>query len=194
MLRPMPTPQNRDRGTRTALGLGGGEAGGGEELFFDGDEEAFAAGEDGSVRTLKFGLVEDLAVVGAVWFCGAVEVTRHENEWLVERDGAQVVDFHVAGHGEDVEWAVEFAHGFVKECGDDAAVDVAGRAFVHSVELEVAGRGDGLGVRSIGGEGEVKALRIGGAAAEAVIGALVDGGSVHGGWGVAGGVGCWHGF
>ena len=41
----------------------------------------------------------------------------------------------MSGHGEDIEGAVELAHGFVEECGDDASVDVAGRAFVHAVEL-----------------------------------------------------------
>jgi len=60
-----------------------------------------------------------------------------------------------------------------------AAVDVARGAFVHAIEFEVAGCGDGVGVGGIGGESEVKALGVGGAAAEAVIGALVDGGGVH---------------
>jgi hypothetical protein len=99
----------------------------------------------------------------------------------------------VAGHGEDVERAVELAHGFVEERGDDAAVDVAGRAFVHAVELEVRGGDDGLGIGCVGGEDEVKTLGIGGTAAEAVVGALVDGAVVHGGGSVAGGVGGGHG-
>ena len=120
----------------------GGEAGGGEDFFVEGDEDAFGAGEDGAVGALDFGLVEELAVGGAVGFGGAVEVTGYEDERLVERDGAEVVDLHVAGHGEDVEGAVELAHGFVEEGGDDAAVDVAGRAFVHAVELDVCGGGD----------------------------------------------------
>jgi len=138
--------------------------------------------------------MEELAVGGAVGFGGAVEVTGHEDEGLIEGDWAEVVDLHVTGHGEDVEWAVELAHGFVEECGDDASVDVAGRAFVHAVKLDLCGGGDVIGVRGIGGEDEVEALGVGGAAAEAVIGALVDGGSVHRGRGVSGGVGCWHGF
>jgi hypothetical protein len=40
----------------------------------------------------------------------------------------------------------------------------------------------------------VEALGVGGAAAEAVIGALVDGRGVHRGGSVASGVGCRHGF
>lgn len=125
---------------------------------------------------------------------GSVEVAGYEYEGLVEGRGFEVVDLHVAGHGEDVERAVELAHGLVEERGDDASVDVAGRPLVHAVELEVTGGGDGGGVRGVGGEDEVKALGIGGAAAEAVVGALVDGGGVHRSWGVAGGVGCRHGF
>ncbi len=164
-----------------------GEAGEGEELFVDGDEEAFAAGEDGTVGVLQFGLVEEFAAWGAVGLVGAVEVTADEDERLVERCGAEVVDLHVAGHGEDVEGTVELAHGLVEEGGDDASVDVAGRAFVHAVEPDVSGGGDGVGVGGIGGEGEMEALGIGGAAAEAVVGALVDGGvAVHGDGGVAG--------
>ena len=108
-----------------------------------------------------------------------------EDEGLVEGDGTEVVDLHVAGHGEDVEGAVELAHGFVEERGYDAAVDVAGRAFEHASEVDVGGGGDGFGVGGVGGEDEMEALRVGGAAAEAVVGALVDGGS-GGGIGEAG--------
>ena len=46
------------------------------------------------------------------------------------------------------------------------------------------------GVGCVCGEDEVEALRVGGAAAEAVAGALVDGRvAVHRGWGVTGWVG-----
>ena len=87
----------------------------------------------------------------------------------------------MAGHREDVEGAVELAHGFVEERGDDASVNVARGTFVHLVELEVAGGGDGFGVYGVCGEGEVEALWVSGAAAEAVVGTLVDGGvAIHG--------------
>jgi hypothetical protein len=174
--------------------LGCGEAGGGKDALVESDEEAFAAGEDGAVGALEFGLVEELAVGGAVGFGCAAEVAGYEDEGLVERGGAEVVDLHVTGHGEDVEWAVEFAHGFVEERGDDAAVDVAGRALVHAVELDLSGCRDGVWVRGIGDEGEVESLGVSGAAAEAVVGALVDGEGVHRGGGVAVGVVCGHGF
>ena len=125
---------------------------------------------------------------------GRPEMAADQDEGLVERGGAEVVDLHVAGHGEDVEGAVELAHGFVEKRGDDAAVDVGGWAFVHAVELDVGGGGDGVGVGRVGGEGEMEALGIGGAAAEAVVCALVDGGGGHGDGGVAGGVGFRHGI
>ena len=131
--------------------------------------------------------MEELAVGCAVVFGGAVEVARDKDKRLIERHGAEVVDLHVAGHGENVERAIELAHGFVEERGYDASVDVAGRAFVHAVELDLCGGGDVVGVGCVGGEGEVQALGVGGAAAEAVAGSLVDGGvAVHRGWGVAG--------
>src|SRR5258708_6208322 len=95
----------------------------------------------------------------------AAEVAADEDERLVERGRAEVVDLHVAGHGEDVEGAVEFAHGLVEERGDDAAVDVAGRAFVEAVELKVGGGGGDFAVGGVGGEDEVEALWVGGAAA-----------------------------
>ena len=108
------------------LAFGQGEAGGGEEAGVDDYEEAFGAGEDGAVGVLDLGLVEELAAFAA-------EVAADEDEGLVERDWAEIVDLHVAGHGEDVEGAVEFAHCLVEEGGYDAAVDVARGAFVEAV-------------------------------------------------------------
>jgi hypothetical protein len=173
------------------LGLWGGEAGCCENAFVEGDKDTFAAGEDGAVGALEFCLMEELAIRGAVGFGGTVEVSRYQDERLVERRGLEVVDFHVACHGEDIEGTVELAHGFVEERGYDASVDVAGRALMHAIELEVRSGGDGFGVGDVGGEDEVEALRIGGAAAETVVGALVDG---RGGGEGVGSVACsvWH--
>jgi len=95
------------------LHLWWGDAGGEEEFFVDGDEESFAAGQDGAVWVLDLGLMEELSAWCAV-FCGAVEMEADEDERLVERDGAKIVDLHMAGHGEDVEGAIELAHGFVE--------------------------------------------------------------------------------
>ncbi len=144
-----------------------GEAGGGEELGVDDDEEAFGSGENVAVGVLDFGLVEELAAFAA-------EVAAGEDKRLVEGDGAKVVDLHVAGHGEDVEGAVEFAHGLVEERGNDASVDVPRGTFVEAVELELGGGDGDLGVGGVSGEDEMKALWVGGAATEAVAGSLLD--------------------
>jgi hypothetical protein len=146
-----------------------GEACGGQEFFVYDDEEAFGAGEDCAVGVLDLGLMEELAAFAA-------EVAADEDERFVEWGGTDVVDLHVAGHGKDVEGAVELAHGLVEERGYYAAVDVARGTFVETVELDVGGGDGGFGVRGVGGEDEVEALRVGGTATEAVAGALVDGG------------------
>lgn len=131
--------------------------------------------------------MEDLAAFAA-------EVAAGEDERFVERDRTKVVDLHVTGHGKDVEWAVELAHSLVEQGSDDTAVDVAGRALVHAVKLKV-GCGDGIGgVAGVGRKDKMEALRVCGAAAEAMAGTLVDGrgGSVHGDGSVAGCVGGGH--
>ena len=89
--------------------------------------------------------MEELSARSSV-FRWTVEMTAYEDERQVERYGAKIINLHVAGHGEDVERAIELAHGFVEQGGYDAAVDMARGAFVHAVELEVAGGGDRCGV------------------------------------------------
>ena len=66
-------------------------------------------------------------VIGVVLAAFAACVAAGDSEWLIQRDGAEVVDLHVPGHGEDVERAVELAHGFVEQGRDKAAVEIAGR-------------------------------------------------------------------
>jgi len=68
-----------EAGKSLLLGLGGGEAGCGENALVEGDEEAFAACQDGAVGALKFCLVEDFAVGRAVGFGGSVEVTSYQD-------------------------------------------------------------------------------------------------------------------
>jgi hypothetical protein len=161
-------------GSQLCLGLG--DTGGGEEFFVDDDEEAVSAGEDGAVSALEFSLMEELAAWRPVPFRGTAEMTADEYERLTKWGGAEVVDLHVAGHGKDVEGPVKLAHGFVEEGGDDAAVDVAGRAFVETGEVDLGPRDGGFGVADIRGENEVEALRVSGTAAETVAGPFVDGG------------------
>ena len=144
-----------------------GEAGECEESGVDDDEEAFGASQDGPVGALDFCLMEELAPF-------TVEVAAGEDKRLIEGDGVEIVDLHVAGHGEDVEGTVELAHGFVEEGGYYASVNVTRGAFVEAVELELGGGSRGLGVGGFGGEDEMEALGIRGPAAEAVAGSLVD--------------------
>ena len=103
-----------------------GKAGEREYFCIDDYENTFGSGENSAVWELKFGLVKELAAF-------AVEVSADKDERLEERRGAEVVHLHVTGHGDDVEGTVELAHGFVEKGGDDAAVDVAGWAFVEAI-------------------------------------------------------------
>ena len=145
-----------------------GEAGAGEQLLVDDDEQASTTSEDGAVRVLDLSLVEELASL-------ATQMTADKKQRLVERRGAEIVDLHVAGHCEDVERPVKFTHGFVKQSRYDAAVNVAGWAFVQIRQLDVRGGGGGVGVSGVDIEAEMEALRISRAAAEAVTGSLVQG-------------------
>ena len=104
----------------------------------------------------------------------AADVSAGEAKVCAQRARAQVIDFHVAGHGEQVERAVEFAHGFIHERGDDAAVDVARGAFMHSLKI-----GDGMGgdvgwVFRVDGEFEVQTFGVRWAAAETMAGTFID--------------------
>jgi hypothetical protein len=118
----------------------------------------------------------------------ATKMPADDDEWLEEWDGAEVVDLHVSRHGEDVKRTIELAHCFVEECGYETSVQIAGRAFVVAVELNLRGCGGMLRVICARSEDEMKPLWVGGAAAEAMAGAFVEGG-------VPGhGIGCMAGF
>ena len=148
-------------------GLAGCEDAGVDNTGIDDEEEAFGAGQDGAVGVDELGGVVELAAVAA-------EMAGDEAERGVDGRGAEVVDLHVAGHGEEIEGAVELGHGFVHEDGDDAAMEVAGRALVQAGEVDGGGGGDVFGVDGVDYKGEMKALGVVGAAAEAEVGALVD--------------------
>jgi hypothetical protein len=143
----------------------GGEEAGDEDFFVESDEETFAASEDSSIQKLELSLMEELAAF-------APQMGAGEDKRLVNRGRAEIVDLHVTGHGEGIQRAVELAHGFIHEGGDDASVDVAGRAFMKARELEVRGGGDCCWVEV---EGEMEALRVVRATGEAVACALVYG-------------------
>ena len=165
--------------------MGFSDVGSSKTFSVDDDEKAVATGEDGAVGMLNLGLVKELSSFAA-------NMAANENQGLMERDGAKVVNLHVPGHGEGMERAVEFAHGFVEQSGDDAAMDVSRWPFVQTGELDIAGDDGGIWMSGVGGEDEVEALRIGWTAAEAVVYLVVgseigrreagDGIVVHG-WG-----------
>jgi len=89
----------------------------------DGDEEACGMGEDDSFGVLNAGFGPVLAAFAAGDFALDADV-RVGGNW------AEVFDLHLAGHGGHSLGAVGFAHGFVEQSCDDAAVEVAGRALV----------------------------------------------------------------
>ena len=129
------------------LGLRGGEAGGGEYFFVDGDEETFAASQDGAVGVMDFGLMEELSVGSAVGSRG--DGLDGDRRGLTARRAAR------DGDSRSSMWRVmartlrgrlSLLMASSSRCGDDAAVDMAGRALMHAVELDVAGGGDGFGV------------------------------------------------
>jgi hypothetical protein len=137
----------------------------------EGDEEAFRPGEEGALGFAEFGGVEELAAFAA-------EVVGGEGERGVDGSGAEVIDLHVAGHGEDVERSAELAHGLIQEGGDDAAMEEAGGTFIGARKLDRCG---GLGVGGIDGvdlEVQMEALWVVRSAGEAVVGLLIDGGGM----------------
>ena len=93
-----------------------------KQIGIDGEEDGLGAGEGcaGFIRDFGFAAVNPSRFL---------DVTAGEQERRGERDGLEVVHFHLAGHGEDAELAVGFAHGFVEQGGDDASVSVSGRTF-----------------------------------------------------------------
>jgi len=117
----------------------------------------------------------------------AAQMPAGEDERLEERDRLEVVHFHVASDGEDIERAIEFAHRLVEQSGNNAAVDVSWRTFMKPIQLKVRGGYRVAWIFCIRGEDEVKSLRVFRSAAEAVIGSLIDGGgAIHRDGGVAG--------
>lgn len=132
----------------------------------DGYEDGLGSGEDlaGGVGETGFAAVRAAA---------SVDVAGDKGERAAEGDGTEVMDFELAGHGEDAAGTVGFAHGFVKEGGDDASVGVAGGSGKAAGEAEVA---DDV-VVGVCEEFEAEAGGVGGAAAEAVVeGAVSEGG------------------
>lgn len=94
----------------------------------DDKKEAFGPGKNRSVRVYEFGPVIEFAAVAA-------DVCAYKSERGMERRGPQIVDFHVARHGNRSERKVEFAHRLVQKRSDDATMDIAGWPLVQAGEV-----------------------------------------------------------
>lgn len=116
-------------------------SGGGQKLLVDDDEQAAAAREHGTVRVLNLRLVEQLATF-------ATEMAAYQHQRLIKRDGAEIIDLHVARHGKDVERPVQLTHRLVEQRSHDTAVNVAGWTFMELCQLNLR-----CGDRRIGNRG-----------------------------------------
>jgi len=99
------------------------------------NEDAGGRGEHSAVGVAEFG--------GAAMFATttAVEVTfrpAYEDEVTFKWHGAEIVDGHVARHGDDVAMTIGLAHGFIEHGGNDAAVGVSGRSLKLSGQTHAA--------------------------------------------------------
>jgi len=59
---------------------------------------------------------------------------------LAERDRLEVFDFHGCGKGQHIAKLVHFAHGFIQDGCNDAAVHVPGRPGIFPRQLKMANR------------------------------------------------------
>lgn len=107
----------------------------------------------------------------------ATQVTTGKGELLMNRRRPEVIDLDMARHCQQAKRTIELGHSLIEQRGNQAAVDVAGRALVDLRKLD--GSGDGASER-VEGEVKVQALRVAGPAAEALPGELVDGFFIHG--------------
>lgn len=85
------------------------------------DKQAFGVGQYRSLGIEDLGFSPMFTLFAAN--DAALDAQRHAGG-----DRAQELDFHVAGHGSDAPRANGLAHAFVKECGNNAPVQVAGMA------------------------------------------------------------------
>jgi len=131
------------------------------EHFFgvDGDEGAMAAGEDFVFFVQDFGGVN---VGSALDF----DFAAFDAERLVQRDGLEIFDGHLASECDNMMQLVYFAHSIVEDAGDDASVAVAWRSGVTLAEAEVADEGSAFFIEN---EFEAHAVGIVHAADEAVV-------------------------
>ena len=132
----------------------------GEHFFgVDGDEDAFAAGEDFVFVVENFGGID----MGASAF---FDFAAFDAQRFVQRNGLEIFDRHFTREGDYLVELVDLAHGVVEDAGDDAAVAVAGRSGVAGAEAEFADEGLALFIED---EFQAHAAAIALSADEAVI-------------------------
>src|SRR5215471_4715615 len=94
------------------------------------------------------------------------EVLRPDFEPTVERHGPQVLDGDLRSGSRGIEKAVQLAHGFVENRGNDSAVTVPGRS---SVPLAQAKSAQELRASLVQGEPQAHAVDVIAPAAEAEV-------------------------
>lgn len=143
-----------------------------------GNKSAGAAGQDFALFVLDF---RDVGVLAS----GDLLLAPGNSKRLAQRNRPEILDGHGLGKRHHAAQLVYFAHGFVEDGGNDAAVRVSWRPRVALGQLEIADR---LAVLLVKEELQAHAGRVVLAAGEAVIlrglGMRVDGVSV--GWFAAG--------
>src|ERR1700677_1625556 len=122
------------------------------------DEEAAALGDN-----FSFGVENPCG--SPVLAAFAADDAAFQSNGRAGRDRAQVVDLHFAGHGHNAMGADGFTHTLIEQCGDDAAMRIAGRPFKCVGDGGVANDGTVFGEQEI----EMQADGIGNTATEAAV-------------------------
>jgi hypothetical protein len=139
-----------------------------QEVGRDSNKDRFGGGQQlpRGIRKLSFGVVTA---------AGGAGVAAGQGERDAEGNGPKVVDFEVAGHGEDAAGAVGFAHGLIEKGSDDTAMGVARRSGEARCKTQV---GDDV-VVGIGKEFETEAGAVFESTAETVVEGAMSKGNLH---------------
>ena len=102
-----------------------------QQVRCDLNEDAGGCGEHSAVRAAQFG---GAAMLAAAFAFGPAFEQKRTLEW----DGPEVVDGQVTRHRGDVAMTVGFAHGFIEQRGNNAAVRMARRSLELPGEMYTA--------------------------------------------------------
>ena len=100
-------------------------------LRIDGNKGPGAAGQNIALGINDFSHIDVATPVHALFL-------RGNGECMAQRNRLEILDFHGTGEGQHVAKFIHFAHGFVQDGGDNAAVGVSGRTGIFARQLEVA--------------------------------------------------------